>query len=174
MATELRADIEAAKNLLTIKIGGGREIKRLAEHLWDGETVERLAVGTYGGGQGLIVLTDRRLFFVKDGRMRQTSEDFPFGSISSIQWDAKAMVGSIVVFAMGNKAEIASVNKNDGKPIVDAVRGRLSSSGSVSPVAPVAGSDVITQLRQLGDLRDAGVVTTDEFEAKKAELLKRI
>jgi len=30
------------------------------------------------------------------------------------------------------------------------------------------------QIKQLGSLRDAGVLTADEFEAKKAELLKRI
>lgn len=166
----MREDVAAAKNLMAFKFGGGREIKRLAEHLWDGETVDRIAVGVYGGGQGLIVLTDRRLFFVKDGRLRQTSEDFPFGSISSIQWDAKVMVGSIVVFAMGNKAEITNVSKDDGKPIVDAVRGRLSAPVAASTV----GSDVMAQLRQLGELRDAGVVTTDEFEAKKSELLKRV
>jgi hypothetical protein len=29
-------------------------------------------------------------------------------------------------------------------------------------------------LRELGALRDAGVVTNEEFEAKKAELLRRL
>jgi hypothetical protein len=35
-------------------------------------------------------------------------------------------------------------------------------------------SDSLEQLRKLGELRDAGVVTAEEFEAKKAELLGRI
>jgi hypothetical protein len=34
--------------------------------------------------------------------------------------------------------------------------------------------DVVELLRKLGDLRDAGVLTDDEFAAKKAELLRRI
>jgi hypothetical protein len=34
--------------------------------------------------------------------------------------------------------------------------------------------DSLEQLRKLGELRDAGVVTAEEFEAKKAELLGRI
>ncbi|WP_246458932.1 SHOCT domain-containing protein [Streptomyces himalayensis] len=29
-------------------------------------------------------------------------------------------------------------------------------------------------LRQLGELRDAGIVTPEEFEAKKADLLRRL
>jgi hypothetical protein len=37
-----------------------------------------------------------------------------------------------------------------------------------------AESDPVEQLRKLGDLRDAGVLSDDEFEGKKAELLRRI
>ena len=34
--------------------------------------------------------------------------------------------------------------------------------------------DVMDQLRKLGELRDAGILTAEEFEAKKAELLARM
>jgi hypothetical protein len=42
-----------------VKLGGGREIERLTEHLWEAELVERMTTGTYGKGTGLVVLTDR-------------------------------------------------------------------------------------------------------------------
>ena len=35
-------------------------------------------------------------------------------------------------------------------------------------------SDPIDQIRRLGELRDSGVVSEEEFEAKKAELLARM
>lgn len=35
-------------------------------------------------------------------------------------------------------------------------------------------SDPIEQLRRLGELRDAGIVTDEEFAAKKAEMLRRL
>ncbi len=41
-----------------------------------------------------------------------------------------------------------------------------------APTAPV--SDVAAQLRQLAELRDAGILTDDEFAAKKTELLARM
>jgi hypothetical protein len=47
-------------------------------------------------------------------------------------------------------------------------------SSAPSPVPATPQSDVMEQLRQLGSLRDAGVLTEDEFDAKKAELLRRI
>lgn len=43
------------------------------------------------------------------------------------------------------------------------------------PVAPVAarpaGEDLYTKLQQLGDLRQQGILTDDEFAAQKAKLL---
>jgi hypothetical protein len=37
--------------------------------------------------------------------------------------------------------------------------------------APAAGGDPIEQLKQLGELRDKGVLTEEEFAAQKAKLL---
>jgi phosphoglycolate phosphatase-like HAD superfamily hydrolase len=38
------------------------------------------------------------------------------------------------------------------------------------PAAP-AGDDMLDQLKQLGELHDAGVLTDDEFAAQKAKIL---
>lgn len=55
---------------------------------------------------------------------------------------------------------------------------RLAGSASVAPVsepAPVAAApDLTVQLQQLAALRDAGVLTEEEFAAKKADILARI
>jgi predicted Zn-dependent peptidase len=44
----------------------------------------------------------------------------------------------------------------------------------VAAPAPAAQPDVFEQLRKLAELRDAGIVTAEEFDAKKAELLSRL
>jgi hypothetical protein len=175
MAEDLRADIATAKNKMRVKLGGGREIKRLLDHLWEGETVERMTTGAYGNGTGLIVLTDRRLLFVQDGVMSKKSEDFPIDKVSSVQWSSGLILGAITIFASGNKTEIKNVNKDDGKEIVDAVRARLSTStAKPSAAASALQPDIIRQIKQLGELREAGVLSQEEFEAKKAELLRRL
>ncbi|PND49816.1 MULTISPECIES: DUF2510 domain-containing protein [Rhodococcus] len=132
MAIELRPDIQAAKDRLTATVGAGRELKNLESHLWEGERVDMLCVGQYGKGQGLLALTDRRLMFVFHGILGQTTEDFPLDKISSIQWGAGMLLGTITIFASGNKAEVKSVAKTDGKALVDRVRALIS--GQVSPV----------------------------------------
>jgi len=39
------------------------------------------------------------------------------------------------------------------------------------PAAPAGESSMIEQLKQLGELRDQGILTDDEFAAQKAKLL---
>jgi hypothetical protein len=40
-----------------------------------------------------------------------------------------------------------------------------------APAAPAGMESVLDQLKQIGELRDAGVLTEAEFEAQKAKLL---
>jgi hypothetical protein len=186
MAESLRPDIQAAKDKMQTRLGAGREMKRLTNYLWEGEPVHLMAAGRYGGGTGLVVLTDRRLLFVMDGMTRQTIEDFPLDNVSSVQWSAGMALGTLTIFASGNKADIDQMNKKDGKQLADTVRARLARSAPAPQppappmhhtppqVAPANTSDVYEQLRKLGELRDLGVVTPEEFDQKKRELLSRI
>lgn len=210
MSDVLRPDIAAAMAKMETKIGAKREIKRLPEHLWHQEVVHALASGAYGPGIGVLVMTDRRLLFLKDGFTAKMSEDFPYDKISSIQWQSGMLMGTITVFVSGNKSEIKNVGKSDGKNIVDAVRGRISLASSPTPSqphvtpptfsaaaqgygasgqpvvspqsAPATGTspgqetapDVMEQIRRLGELHQAGILTDDEFTTKKSELLARL
>lgn len=45
---------------------------------------------------------------------------------------------------------------------------------TTTPTAQPAADDPMATLRKLGELRDAGVLTDDEFVAKKVEILSRI
>jgi hypothetical protein len=58
------------------------------------------------------------------------------------------------------------------------LRGKLSAvlaaAPTESPEPNEAGDDPMARLRGLAVLRDEGVITAEDFEAKKAELLKRI
>jgi hypothetical protein len=48
----------------------------------------------------------------------------------------------------------------------------VAAAGASAPTAPAALSDdVYEQLKKLGELRDAGILTADEFDAKKAQIL---
>jgi Bacterial PH domain/Short C-terminal domain len=177
---ELRPDIEAAKKRMRVRfLGGGKTIKRLAGYLSDDEHVEQMTTGVYGRGTGLIVLTDRRLLFVQEGIFRKRTEDFPLEKVSSVQWSSGLGLGTITIFTSGHKTEIKNVNKDDGREMTDHLRDRLSAPKPAAapqavPQAAADGPDIPDQIRKLGELRDAGVLTAEEFEGKKAELLSRM
>ena len=100
---------ELAAKKLDMRIGVGRELKKLPGLLLDAEDVLNLARGAYDGKQGLVVVTDRRVMFVEEGVVRSRLEDFPYNRVSSIQSEKSIMSGKLIVFASGNKAEIKNV-----------------------------------------------------------------
>jgi len=73
-----------------------------------------------------------------------------------------------------------STNVVQPRPVEDALPVASSTSAEtvVPPAEPAAentdGGDTYEQLRKLGELRAAGVITDAEFEEKKAKLLKKI
>jgi hypothetical protein len=170
----LRPDIQAAADRMASKFGARREIRRLGEYLWEGETVQHLAGGAYGGGLGVLALTDRRLLFLRDGWVNKTTEDFPIEKISSVEWRSGFSQGTLTVYASGNKAEIKQIINPDGKSIADAIRARLTGSPPVGPAASAVRPSmegIGDQLTTLWNLVQAGALTRGEFEAAKAQLL---
>jgi hypothetical protein len=80
------------------------------------------------------------------------------------------------IFVSGNSASISGVVKSDLEPLADAVRQGMAAEHAAPPTAPPAASadDPYEALRKLASLRDAGVLTEEEFDAKKQDLLGRI
>jgi hypothetical protein len=169
----VRPDIDAAAERLGSTMGSKREIRKLPEVLWEGETVQMLAGGSYGGGTGLLAMTDRRLLFFKHGWVSQKLEDFPYSKISSVEWRGGLALGSLVVYASGNKAEIKNINKNDGRPMSDALRHRIADgAGSpAAPAAPTGAQDVASRLQTLDQLRAVGAITDAEYQDRRSAIL---
>jgi hypothetical protein len=161
--------IEAAKAKMRIRLGAGREIKKLPEHLWDDETVELLSSGNVSDKNGLLALTSHRLIFLFTGLVNSAFEDFPISNISSISYKSGMVLASIEVYASGNKATIKNVNKADAKEIADAIRARLGRPAAATTVQ-AAPSDA-DELAKWARLRDSGVISAEDFETKKRQLL---
>jgi hypothetical protein len=83
--------------------------------------------------------------------------------------------------ATANIDNLFAAFSSPGRKIIDRFKqGIASTKVDLTPPAPAASAgfsgtlSVADQIRQLGELRDQGLVTADEFEAKKAELLQRM
>ena len=122
MLGDKRPDIVAAASRMGRRMGGNRELKNLADHLHDGETVRFIAQGTYEDKQGIVALTDLRLVLLFHGIIGQAKEDFPLKLISSVQTKSGFATGEIKVHVSGNNAVISGILKNDLEPLANAVR----------------------------------------------------
>jgi len=63
-------------------------------------------------------------------------------------------------------AEVAAIEAAEAEPAAPA-----PAAPSPAPQAPAAQQDYITELKKLAELRDMGIITAEEFEAKKKQLL---
>ncbi|EME99977.1 PH domain-containing protein [Streptomyces mobaraensis NBRC 13819 = DSM 40847] len=177
----VRPDIDAAAEKIAPAIGSRREIEQLPSVLWEDETVDMLASGAYGNGIGLVALTNLRLVFFKHGIMSQRLEDFPLGNISSVQWSAGLLMGTLSVFASGNRADIKQVPKPHGEALSGRLRMLIASpQAPVTPTVPVPAvvptgvQDVASRLATLDQLRVAGAITDAEYQERRAAILASI
>ncbi|MGB8020737.1 MAG: SHOCT domain-containing protein [Candidatus Nanopelagicales bacterium] len=108
-------------------------------------------------------------------------EVIPTKSVSSVQVRRGAWYHDVTIYASGNTI-VLSVDAADAETLRGLIMDQIlhgSSHAAPAPAAPAApvqpdGDAVIEQIRKLGELRDAGILTPEEFEAKKAELLGRL
>jgi hypothetical protein len=110
------------------------------------------------------------------GRAKQDVEVTPVRSITSVQASKDGMLYTkVTAFASGNNIQFR-FGHNEAQRFKDALM-KLVLQGPPAPAAapaPLPQPDVMDQLRKLGELRDAGILSEDEFLAKKAELLGRL
>jgi len=91
----------------------------------------------------------------------------------AVQWDAQK---ASIAAAGGDMAAVQQGFNNTYSGAADAaMRQAMANQEAGAGAAPAAGKeDPADRLKKLGELKDSGVLTDEEFEAKKAEILKEL
>ncbi|MFE0512937.1 SHOCT domain-containing protein [Streptomyces sp. NPDC058964] len=145
-----------------------------------GVSGKKLTAGLLTGGMSLLATG------VRDGRAG--SEMIPVKNVSSVVTKRDGlMFTKVVVVASGNTIDFRV--PHDAAPgikslLTDLILGRIPTPGQTPAVAPHAAPPAappaapapapVEQLQQLAQLRDAGILSEDEFAAKKTEILARM
>lgn len=174
-------------------------LDRAKDHMEPGEQIIAAVLGAYEARimgsdsvrNGVLIATDRRVVFYAKKMTGYDLESYPYASISSIDQGKNVMGHKVTFYASGNKIEVKWIKDMEKLArFMNTAKANLHARTTMphnppppptvpatpAPPPPVSGSspDVMTQLKSLGELRDAGVLTEEEFAAKKAELLKRV
>jgi hypothetical protein len=160
------------------KIGrtfGRKEVRRAQHMLHGDEQVLQLGQGKYGDKMGIVILTNRRLFFFEKSWGAQTVEEFPIKSISSVSVESKRGGEKLKIHASGNVSEITQMVHGHGDELARQLRKLIEDRDAPAAPSPVsAAPSVANRLKQLAELRESGILDEAEFAEKKAELLKEL
>jgi hypothetical protein len=137
-----------------------------------------------------IYVTNRRIIFRNPHLLglKKNYIDFDYRDISNIRIEKGVFSSDIYLDSRFKSEEIMlpGVNNDDAAKISAYIQGGMRgelprqittekrTETNVEIVGKASSENPIEQLQKLGQLRDAGVITEEEFERKKQELLKRI
>lgn len=112
--------------------------------------------------KGYFVATDRCMWWLGKQMFYKPAEEYDYSN--PIKVSKSIFGGCLTVGGYNFQMSHASAQKFAG--IIHRMREQMA-----VPVAPQPTSSAADELKKLAELRDSGVLTTEEFETKKAELL---
>ena len=160
-----------------------KNLELVEEHLQKDETIKSSVFGVYeckimGADtirNGVFVATENRIVFFAKKLMGYDLEMFPFENISSIEKHKGIMGHKISFFASGNKATIKWINQGDVDEFYNYVNSMIGKQkNNKQTILSVLSDDVPTQIKKLSELKEQGILTVEQFEKKKIELLNRM
>jgi Short C-terminal domain len=146
----------------------------LVGHL-DGWIGEKMGQGERVRHNGQFVLTNERACFYRRDPFEEIFETIPLSKISSVE--TLSLMGYRVL-RLHTAHDDLEFRTHEPKALFNEVFAqleRLRNEPTDHSAASTASAETITdQIKKLGELRDDGLLTEDEFNTKKAELLARL
>lgn len=157
----------------------GKLIRLVQEHLDPEENIITSVLGAYETKimgkdtvrNGIFLATDKRLVFYSKRLTGFDLEIFPYENISSIEMGKGLMGHHISFFASGNKVRMKWINHGNIELFVSEVKARI---GKKSESNNIPAPDVADQIKKLAELKESGILTEEEFNLKKQDLLARM
>lgn len=129
------------------------------------------------GRNSTVTLYRDRIERVKDrslgsmSKAKQDAEVIPLRSASSVQAKKDGLVYTkVTVFASGNTVEFR-MRHDEAQHFKNLISDMLVRGSAGPSEAPSSSGDFAEQIKKLGELRDEGLLTEEEFQAKKKQLL---
>ena len=129
-----------------------------------------------------IFVTTQRLLIRKPTSLglRKNIEDYRFADIANVKLHKGIVRSSILlkVRFLSDDLEIDNISKEAADKLVQLIQqgiaGRLAVSSQDKTIQSVPQQDIIDKIKEIAKLKEQGILSDTEFQAKKAELLSRL
>jgi hypothetical protein len=187
-----RPDLVAAGHATAGVFGMAAGMPKLAQVVRPDEQVLQATHASVDGDSRLVAITSTRVIIVDAEVFSSSVEEFPLTAVvvttAETEW-----LGNELEIRLRSGYEVELENLPDLAGFAAALRDAVHRATTPRPVTPapapppvpqaapqpqpappVAQPDVLGQVAKLGELHAAGVLTDEEFQAKKAQLLDRL
>lgn len=124
-------------------------------------------------GQGQLYVTDKRVHAnIIKGWLSNDESSIPLNNITSVSINSKFVYASISITTSGNTITINDVPVAIAQEVKNVIE-HLKSQDKKEEYSAIKKDtfDLADEIRELKDLLDEGILTQDEFDAKKKQLL---
>ena len=155
--------------------GTKKEFKALPDILADDETVKYATSGLFNGNTVLMLTTDSRILFIDKGMIKGTEfTEIPLEMVNAVNYKTGLMMGAITITNGSIQSKVENVEKKTAPIMVDTikrVRDEFMQKRSGQSTTVVNASSDAEELLKFKMLLDQDVITQEEFDAKKKQIL---
>ena len=180
----MRNDVESVLKEFGIKtFGNKKNIERAEMQLKDNEkalfvtptnaVIHEVNTKKKSKVSGIFILTDKRILFNYKALAVEEIESFNLSDIQNVDFTANSMSGGhIAIHTLTNTLEIlVTYKKAIANKIHDVINKAIDDYNSSDKVQSSGQADYLEQIEKLHDLFKQGIITQEEFETKKKQLL---
>lgn len=171
---------EILKRMKELKVevyGTKNEIKELPNIMYQGETLEYVTSGTLNGNTWLISCTNKRVLFLDKGVFFGCKQlETPLEKINSVETSKGLIFGTIKIWDGAGAMKIETVPKTALQPFAEAINSAREALRDRTPEVKVVqheekNNNSLDDLERLAKLKEQGILTEEEFVAKKKQIL---
>ena len=163
--------------------GTKREVKELPKILNDNEIIKYGCSGFNNNNTLLCLCTNQRVLFLDKGLLYGIkSTEIPLDMVNGVSYEKGLIFGKIAITNGANVTKLEQITKKDAPIMADTIKKESvnykeslqtpnSNNSSTQQKTSNNTDDLIKQLRELKNLVDEGILTEEEFNAKKKQLL---
>jgi hypothetical protein len=124
---------------------------------------------------GALIVTDQRVAFYRKGVLGEVFQAIPLGKVTSVEKQSTMGHTTLTLHTSHDDLSFKTFKKDDLEPALAAIEeGRDSATPPPRSAEGVQAADPLAMLQKLSDLHSSGVLTKEEYESKKREILSRM